>query len=317
MHSYGYHWTAGRNKTPDARFKDALEYLEYCHSLGAGGVQVGIGAQEPDYAATLRRKAAEYGMYIEAQASLPRQEPDVERFDAEVRTAKESGADVIRTAMLSGRRYETFDSPQAFDEFAKRSWTSLTLAEPVVRKHGLRLAVENHKDWRIPELLDILKRISSEHVGVCVDMGNSIALLENPLMIIEAYAPFAFSTHLKDMAVEEYEDGFLLSEVPLGEGFLDLKPMIEILNRTSPRVRFLLEMITRDPLKIPCLTAKYWATMQWVPGRELAGTLAMVRKHASKKPLPRVAELDGAGKLRAEDDNVRKSLAFAQQQLGL
>jgi len=64
------------------------------------------------------------------------------------------------------------------------------------------------------------------------------------------------------MAVQEYEEGFLLSEVPLGEGFLDLKKMVAILQKANPTIQFNLEMITRDTLKIPCLTPKYWATME-------------------------------------------------------
>src|SRR5207248_5436120 len=120
---------------------------------------------------------------------------------------------------------------------------------PVVKKHRVRLAIENHKDRRVPELLDLLKRISSEHVGVCVDTGNNIALLEDPMEVVEALAPFAFSTHLKDMAVKEYEEGFMLSEVLLGDGFLDLKKMVvSVLQEGNPKIQFNLEMITRDPL---------------------------------------------------------------------
>ena len=39
------------------------------------------------------------------------------------------------------------------------------------------------------------------------------------------------------MAVEEYDRGFLLSEVPLGEGFLDLAKMIETLRRHQAGLR--------------------------------------------------------------------------------
>ncbi len=103
--------------------------------------------------------------------------------------------------MLSGRCYETFDSLEKFEEFAERSWRSLVLAEPLLKKHELKLAVENHKDWLVPELVAMLKRIGSEHVGVCIDTGNSIARLEDPMAVVEAYAPYAVSTHLKDMGV--------------------------------------------------------------------------------------------------------------------
>ena len=316
-YSYNIHWKAARDGHPKARFKDTLEFLEYCHQLGAGGVQIGVGSRDADFAKKLRAKADAYGMYFEGQASLPQQSSDVDRFEAELFAAKEAGAAVVRTAMLGGRRYETFDSAEAFRQFAEKSWESLTLAEPVLKKHRVRLAIENHKDRRLPELLDLLKRISSEYVGVCVDVGNNIALLEEPTSVVEALAPFAFSTHLKDMAVQEYEEGFLLSEVPLGEGFLDLKKMVMVLQRANPAIQFSLEMITRDPLKIPCLTKKYWATLEAVPGAQLAGALAMVRGHAAKKPLPRTSGLDLDRQLELEDENVKASFAGARRDLDL
>src|SRR5262249_274114 len=152
-------------------------------------------------------------------------------------------------------------------------------------------AVENHKDFDSKALVELLKAIDSPQVGACVDTGNSLALLEPPLETVEALAPHAFSTHLKDLGVEEYADGFLMSEVPLGAGFLDLARIVEELRRAKHAPRLNLEMITRDPLKIPCLTERYWATLEHLPGRRLAGALALVRKHAGKKPLPRVSNL--------------------------
>jgi len=316
-YSYNIHWKAARDGHPKVRFKDTIEFLEYCHELGAGGVQIGVGSKDTDYPKKLRAKAEAYEMYFEGQSGLPQQSSDVDRFDAEIQAAREAGAGVVRTAMLGGRRYETFDSAEAFRRFAEKSWQSLTLAEPILKKHRVRLAIENHKDRRMPEMLDLLKRISSEYVGVCVDVGNNIALLEEPLGVVEALAPFAFSTHLKDMAVQEHEEGFLLSEVPLGEGFLDLRKMVAVLQKANPTIQFNLEMITRDPLKIPCLTPKYWATMENAPATQLAVALAMVRRNAAKKPLPHTSGLDLDRQIELEDENVKASFAYARRNLGL
>ena len=304
-------------KQAGVQFRDAAGFLEFCHQRGAGGIQMRIDPAMSGGPAKLRSQADQYGMFVEGQGSLPAKESDLPRFESEVRAVKEAGADVLRTAMLGGRRYETLDSAEAFEQFTRRSRQSLTLAEPVLKRHGVRLAIENHKDYRVLELLDLVKRIGSQYVGVCVDTGNSIALLEEPMAVVEALAPWAVSVHLKDMAVKEYEEGFLLSEVPLGDGFLDLKAMVSTLRRAAPKARFSLEMITRDPLKIPCLTEKYWAAMGSVPGRDLARTLALVRAKAPKEPLPGVAGLSPQQRLKLEDDNVRQCLAYAQGRLGL
>lgn len=311
IHSFGVRNSAERSSRAAKAFDEPLNFLEYCRKLGAGGVQVALGVRDKAYTSELRKRAEHGEMFVEGIAALPRDKADLGRFEAGVRTAKAAGADVIRVVMIPGRRYERFESAEQFHEYAKKGLKSLQLAEPVAARHHIRLAIENHKDQRINERLEVLKRLSSEYVGICVDTGNSIALLEEPMEVVKAYAPWAFSAHLKDMAVREYNEGFLLSEVPLGEGFLDLSRMVEVLRRAQPAVRFSLEMITRDPLRVPCLTEKYWATFPRVPGRDLAHTLAMVRANASGGPLPRVSGLSLDQKIRREEDNVKKCLAFA------
>jgi sugar phosphate isomerase/epimerase len=295
---------------------DPIAFLEHCRGLGAGGIQVPLGRRDEAYATELRRKAEAFGMFIEGIAGLPKSDADLERFDDEVRTAKQAGARAIRVVMIPGRRYERFDDAGEFRQLADRGRRSLERAEPIAARHGVPLALENHKDQRIDERLDVFRRISSQYVGACVDTGNSFALLEDPVEVIRAYAPWAVSVHLKDQAVAEYEDGFLLADVPLGDGFLDLREMVRILREAKPDVCFGLELITRDPLEVPCLTEKYWATFSAVPGRDLARTLRTVRACESK-PLPQVSPLPLDEQVAREEDNVKTSLAYAREQLKL
>ncbi len=254
-------------------------------------------------------------MYVEGTIGLPKDAADVARFEADVISSKQAGATVLRTVCMSGRRYEIFESAEQFRQFAERSWKSLTLAEPIAAKHRVKLAVENHKDWRINEMLSWLKRLSSEFVGVCLDTGNSIALLEEPHTVVEAFAPWTFSTHLKDMAVAESDDGFLLSEVPLGDGFLDLKRIVATLRKAKPDVKLNLEMITRDPLRVPCLSPKYWTTLGDVPARERAEAMTRIRRHKHPVALPTISGLSHAEQLRIEADNIARSLKFASMNL--
>ncbi|MFO0846411.1 MAG: sugar phosphate isomerase/epimerase family protein [Gemmataceae bacterium] len=317
IHSYGVRSRVSRNRGERPTFADPLTFLDHCRSLGADGVQVGLGVPSKEDAARLRKRLDDTGMFVEGIVRLPSGKGDADRFLAELRAAGDLGATVLRTVCLSSRRYETFATAEAFRDFVKKSRASLELAEPLAAKAGVRLAVENHKDWRIDEFLDLLRRLSSEHVGVCVDTGNSIALLEEPHAVVEAYAPYAITTHFKDMAVAECDDGFLLSEVPFGTGFLDLAKVVKVLRAKRPDVRFNVEMITRDPLRVPCLSPGYWVTLDRVPGRELADALARVRKHAWKKPLPRLTGLGEGQLVRAEEDNVVQSLNYARKNLGL
>jgi sugar phosphate isomerase/epimerase len=312
LYSYGIR----RGADKDHGFDDPLTFLDYCRSLGAGGVQTSLGARDDAYADRVRDFLNTNKMYLEGVINLPRDRDDVSRFADEARSAKRCGAEVCRTAMLNGRRYETFDVAEAFTKFVERAKQSLALARPAVEKHEIRLAVENHKDLRSPELLDLLDKLDSPLVGVCLDTGNNIALLEPPEETIALLAPRAFTTHVKDMGVEEYGDGFLLAEVPLGTGFLDMEKIAKTLRQAKHAPRLNLEMITRDPLKIPCLTPKYWATLEDEPGRRLAAMLALVRAKAAKTPLPRIGGLGKEEQIQREDDNVRRSLRYAKERLG-
>ena len=309
IHSYMIR--AAREK---GRFDDPVAFLEHCHKLGAAGVQVGLGLRERDDARAVREKAGALGMYFEGMARLPRSPSERARFAAELKAAELAGAEVVRAVLLGGRRYEAFDSTASFRKFSDEAFASLALAAEVLEAEGspVRLAIENHKDFRAEELAAMLGRIGSDRVGVCLDTGNSIALLEDPMEVVEALAPWAFTTHFKDMGVREYERGFLLSEVPLGEGFLDLPRIVRVLRRARPGIRFNLEMITRDPLKVPCLSPGYWATFEDLPARHLARSLTTVRDHPPKRALPLVAGLSLEEQFKAEDDNVRRCLARAR-----
>jgi sugar phosphate isomerase/epimerase len=314
--SYSARLKADRSTRSTKSLSDPLNFIDHCHKVGAGGAQMNLGVRDRDYTARLRRKAEGHDMFIEGSVSLPKERADVEKFEEALQTAKQTGAKVIRIA-IGGRRYEQFDNASQFEAFAARSRKSLQLAEPIAARQRLRLAIENHKDWRIDQMLDMLKRLGSEYIGVCVDTGNSFALLEDPMAVIEAYAPVSFSAHLKDMAVAEYEDGFLLADVPLGEGVLDLSKMVEILRKANPDIRFSLEMSTRDPLKVPCLAETYWVTFADVPGSDLARTLKYVRANASPKPLPTVNHLPLDELVRLEEGNIGQCLAFAREHLNL
>jgi 3-oxoisoapionate decarboxylase len=67
-------------------------------------------------------------------------------------------------------------------------------------------------------------------------------------------------------------------------GLLDLDRVVRIVRHTRPEAHFNLEMITRDQLKIPCLTDNYWKTFPQRNGQYLAHGLTLVRAHKTSHP---------------------------------
>ena len=299
------------------RFRDTHEFLEHCAALGAAGIQAGPPADP----ARFRKRAEELGMWYEGMVSLPK--GDGAAYEAQIKVCKAAGATVVRSGCLGGRRYETFATMADWQRFVTESKASLKQALPVLEREQITMALENHKDWTLEEHLALLKEYSHERLGALVDLGNNIALLDEPHELVDKLAPYAASTHIKDMAYEEDPTGFRMSEVPLGDGRLDLKRMLAAIRRARPQTRFILEMITRDPLLVPCLTEKYWETYSDRSPRHLSRTLAMVRKQKSVAALPRFGQLSDVdafnrqAQITAEENNIKTCLNFGREQLSL
>jgi 3-oxoisoapionate decarboxylase len=295
-----------------------FDFVEHCRSLGLGVVETRLSSTEPEAVRTLRQKIETNHMRLILDVGYPRDEAGVAAFEANVKAAKEAGAMSLHVAM-TGRRYEDMNSLDDFKKDFERCQKSIALAEPILRRHRIPMGIENHKGWRSPEQAAWLKRVSSEWVGVHFDFGNNISLCEDPMETLHNLLPYAIACHIKDMAVEPYDDGFLLSEVPLGEGVLDIKAMVAALRKKDPQIPLDLEMITRDPLKIPIFTAKYWVTFDDsyspLPGRDVARTVDLVRKNKPKNPLPRTSGMSAEAQLKLEDDNIARSLEYARRYL--
>ncbi len=291
--------------------RDTYEFLEKCAALGAGGIQHSLSSLDPAYLRKLRRRAEELNMYIEVMGA-----PQRDNFPEVVSAAREVGALSIRATAPGPRRYEAFAGLQAWKKAAANSQTAIQRAIPILQKHKIPLAIENHRDYTAEELAGLLRSFNHELVRCCLDFGNNLALLDDPMEVVETLAPYAASTHLKDAALKETPDGFLLADMPLGTGILKLKEMIAVVVKANPKAPMSLEMMTRDATPTPCLTDQYHAVMPGRSGLQLARTLRLARANPDKR-MPEISRLDREAKLHLEEENVRGSIDYARTRLGL
>jgi sugar phosphate isomerase/epimerase len=120
---------------------------------------------------------------------------------------------------------------------------------PVAEASGVKLAVENHADYRGHELAAVLERVDNPAVGAKLDTGNAFAAVEDPTDAARALAPFVFATHVKDVRVEAEPWGrkeqvpesalipsglLVMLEVALGEGHVDFDAILPILSERGP-----------------------------------------------------------------------------------
>lgn len=304
---------AGRPSLP------AEAFLDLCRAHGADGCQLDLqqlDSTEPGYLDGLKRRLAEGGLFVEL--SVGGKIFEDEAYFADVaRVARALGAARLRVALLHGRRYEDFKSLDAWRAFADHWRSTVPRAKAALDRHRLEVGIENHKDWTADELVALIRSADSPWLGACVDFGNNVALLEDPLDTATRLAPYAVTTHLKDMAVRRHARGFELSEVALGTGFCPLAKIVEVLRASRPRVPLCLEMITRNPLEVPYLEDGYWASFGGRDGARAAAFEKTVLSHTTAEPLPRLTGLPYEQMQEREDENVRLSTAFARAHLGV
>jgi sugar phosphate isomerase/epimerase len=296
------------------RLLDVDRLLRLAAMVGAAGAHGGMTQIDFEWARRTRRLKEELDMYVEVQTFLPR--PDVDVFERAVTVAKEAGAGSLRVVCLLGRRYEMFSTMDEWKTAVAGFHKQIASALPIVEKHRMPLAIENHKDWLADEQVALLQQYDSEYLGVSLDTGNNLSLLEEPTAAVEALAPYTFNVHLKDVALQETATGFVMSEVALGDGMLDLPRMVRAVQQARPEVRFSLEMITRDPLEVPCLGDKYWATFD-LNGIVLARALSRLRANPPRVPLPRISGLTNEQRFALEKELVDRSIDYARDVLGL
>jgi 3-oxoisoapionate decarboxylase len=289
------------------KFRDTCGFYRYARDLGAEGVQAPLRGGDP---IVIRQIVEETGGYYEGDLRLPKTPSDMGAVESEIRSLREAGAQVARAVFTAGRRYEVFRTMADFRIFQDQARRSLELIEPILQKYQLRLAIENHKDHTTEELIGLMEHIGSEWVGVLVDTGNNIALLEEAHAVVEALAPYALSVHLKDMVVQESVEGFLLSEVPLGTGMTDLRRVIATLTKHNPAIVLNLEMATRNPLIIPCASDPYYATFPDRRTSHLAAAMERVRQNPPRGPVPSVSGKSTVEVLAEEERNNRNGLAW-------
>lgn len=304
------HWKAIADRSPDTKFTDAPGFVNYALTLGAQGVQTSVSALTDDQIRTLRGTLERAEAYYEGDVRLPEKETSLNEFDHQARACRAAGATVARTVLMSGRRYETFRTRAEFDAFLSSCLPRLQRIEPILKRHGLKLAVENHKDLTTDEFLALLNQCDGDWIGVNIDTGNNLALLEEPHSVIDSLAPRVLSVHLKDMAVQPDERGFLLSEVPLGTGLLDLPRVLRTIVAANPAVSFSLEMATRDPLLVPCLTDVFWTTLPARRATHLDNAMQLVADNKPRGPVPVITGKTMAEQLADEEANNRASLAW-------
>jgi sugar phosphate isomerase/epimerase len=212
--SYAYAWAIGLPGYPPAQPMDVFSFVERAAALGVGRVQ--IADNLPLHRLDERRLADLVAVVRQRGIAV------------EVGT-RGIGPDHLRMYLALAGRFEspilrvvvdTADHHPAPDEIV----SILRGVLPEFEAAGITLAIENHDRFKARTLAQIIQRLDSPRVGICLDTVNSFGSAEGPETVVAALAPYVVNLHVKDFSIRRHDHtlGFILEGTPAGKGMLDM-----------------------------------------------------------------------------------------------
>jgi len=112
----------------------------------------------------------------------------------------------------------------------------LAQVAPLAERAQIRIVLENHEDLTGAEIATILRTLDNPWIGAVYDYGNSMALLEEPQVCLDALMPWVCTAHIKDHVMlpagPNGMDRPSVLGVPIGQGNI---PIIDITKRLVER----------------------------------------------------------------------------------
>lgn len=214
-----------------------VEMLRQSQALGAEVFQIcdhpGLEALDPATAQALVTLAAHRGTVLETGTRGTAVDHLLRHLDH----ARALGARTVRSMLYSA--HGGVDDRPSTQEAVRR----LREVAPAFGAAGVRLGLETYEQVSTTDLLAIVEAVDHEAVGVVLDPANCVANLEHPRDVVRRLAHRVVNVHVKDFRFTRREGwaGFTLVSCPLGEGQLDYRDLLDVVQPEPDRVHQVLE----------------------------------------------------------------------------
>jgi sugar phosphate isomerase/epimerase len=299
-----------------------FQYLDYCAAQGARVVHFSeirfIGSLEPDNLRKVRAYAEQKS--IEVEIGMKSICPTSKMFDAKTGTAEEQLTRMIEAASTVGSKIvrcvlgSAEDRPGGLDRHIESMVKVLRNIKTRAADANIKIAVENHAgDMQGWELRNLIEAAGKEFVGACLDSGNPCWTLEDPHVTLEALAPYALTSHVRDSAVWRVPQGAAVSWVRMGEGNVDIDSYCRKYAELCPGKALSMECIVMGPRIFAYKEPRFWDAYRDVPAWnfERFSEIAEAGKPYTITPAPRPQAAQ------REREDLEASLAHVKQLLSL
>lgn len=115
---------------------------------------------------------------------------------------------------------------------------------PAFQNAGVSLAIENHDRFPAAKLAEIIERVGSPALGICLDTANSLGCGEDVFTVLKVLHPWVVNVHVKDFLPRRlpHHKGFIIDGCPAGQGALDMPALFAELRRLPHDPNVILEL---------------------------------------------------------------------------
>jgi sugar phosphate isomerase/epimerase len=151
---------------------------------------------------------------------------------------------------------------------------------PVLRERGARLLLKTHEEITTTEIVELVRRVGPDLLGVALDPVNVVCRMEEPLAAARRVAPYVASIHVDDAILRFEPDGVRRYLAPVGEGVLDWNALLALV----PQARIWLEMHSGQ-FSMPVFDPDWLRAQPDIAVAEYGAVLALANRWGSR-PVP-------------------------------
>jgi sugar phosphate isomerase/epimerase len=161
-----------------------------------------------------------------------------------------------------------------------------------IRDSGVRLALENHNaDLQAREIKALIEEVGADILGVCIDSGNPVMIMEDPHLTLEVLGPYVLCSHIRDSAVWRVPEGVAARWVNMGEGNVDIDGWVKKFIRMHPELPVAFENLpTAQPRIMRVFDQETFQYFPKMPAADLSRYLALAERG---KPAPALPQMPG------------------------
>jgi sugar phosphate isomerase/epimerase len=128
---------------------------------------------------------------------------------------------------------------------------SLDTVERLAKEFNIRVAIHNHgaTDKKYPSPLDVLRLVKNRDplMGICMDVGHTVVIDQDPIPIIEECASRLYDFHIKDVTRPDRE----AKTIEVGRGIIDIVAVLRTLVKINYQYHLALEYEANADAPVP------------------------------------------------------------------